>query len=108
MKLRLLTDIVPADQLQTTLKKGVPTKRHEFITKGQTDAFVVFEGEEECPFWRRVGDGIRFVYTDLTYEAALATAGQTNSFLDHVVTETDGGEFLDYYWQAVSKHGRSG
>jgi hypothetical protein len=91
------------DKLETILTEGVATKRHEFIEKGKKDAFVVFEGEEHTPYWRREDDGIRFVYTDLDYGTALATAQQPNSFLEHTVID-DGREFLRYYREAWEKH----
>src|ERR1044072_3109000 len=106
MRFRIIADeSLPAPEaLETSLKAGVATKRHEFIEKGSNDAFVVFEAEEDTPFWRRQGDGIRFVYTDLTYAKALAIASQPGSFLVHTVTDTDGEEFVRYYTEARTNH----
>lgn len=106
MRLRLLDEksLLPVDQIQTDLRAGVSTKRHEFAAGTDPDVFVVFEGEEECPFWRRDDDGIRFVYTDLTFERALSTANQPESFLGHSVHDADGQEFLSYYQEARQKH----
>ncbi|MBX4189490.1 hypothetical protein KW785_02755 [Candidatus Parcubacteria bacterium] len=92
------------DTIQTDLREGISTKRHEFIEKGKKDAFVVFEGEDGTPFWRRENDGIRFVFTDLDFRKALALTARPESFLDHTVTDTDGGEFLRYYREAWEKH----
>lgn len=106
MYLQLLTrEAIPhPEALKTNLKDGVVTKRHEFIEKNQQeDAFVVFGGEEQTPFWRR-SDGIRFVYTNLDYSRALATADQQDSFLDHTIVECDGSEFLRYYREAWNNH----
>jgi hypothetical protein len=108
MRLQILTaEATPApEKLETSLKAGMVTKRHEFSERGEKAAFVVFEGEEQRPFWRRESGDIRFVFTDLSYHGALAVARQPNSFLDHTTMDSNGGEFLRYYREAYSRaHG---
>lgn len=79
-------------------------KRHEFRQAGkETDpVFVVFEGHEDTPFWNRASDGVRFVYTDLTYTAALEYAERGD--VEHIVLICDTSEFQRYYQAATQKH----
>lgn len=80
-------------------------KRHEFVMAGQEDAvFVVFTGHEDTPFWRREGDGIRFVYTNLSFSAARALSEMPDSRLAHSTSDTTEEEFNRYYNEATEKH----
>lgn len=97
----------PPDARETALKPGVATKRHEFVSLDtKNDALVVFEGEEDVPFWRRGGDGIRFSFTNLTLAQVVTTSERSDSFLTHSIFDTDGGEFMEYYRQAWENHTR--
>ena len=82
-------------------------KRLEFVMKGmEGHAYVVFEGHEANPFWRRVGDGIRFVYTNLTYRQVCAWADEPESGITHTIADTTEEEFKDYYKAACKMEGR--
>ena len=73
-------------------------KRFEFRENPSADAFVVFEGHEETPFWNR-GGKIHFCHTDLTLAKARASA------LAGVVQqqEIDGDETFEAWNAAASE-----
>ena len=87
------------------VRKEGKTKRHEFSAiDGRNDAFIVFEGKEDEPFWRREGDGIRFVYTDLDFATALMLTNREPNKFSHKIFETDFEEFYKYFEEAHSNH----
>lgn len=103
MKL-LVSQFVRPDEFVPNHREGTTTK-HEFKENNRRAAsiYTVFEGQEDIPFWKRE-DGYHFVFTNLTFEAAMAETRREEPYLAHSASETDWSEFMTCYREAYEHH----